>query len=181
MGFPESSVGKESACNVGDLVRFLGWEDPLDKGKATHSSILAWRISWIPRIESLGSQKVGHNWPTFTLSMSLFWAFLPSRDTSSIPGSRRFHGEGNGSPLQYSCLGNPWTEEPGGATVSGVAELDMTERRSTHTQGCFRGGWAVESYRVFDYCYPKSKCQQGFKSQGNPTTTVRVKSQTTNG
>ena len=28
------------------LVRFLGWEDPLDKGKATHSSILAWRIPW---------------------------------------------------------------------------------------------------------------------------------------
>jgi len=29
------------------LVRFLGWEDPLEKGKATHSSILAWRIPWI--------------------------------------------------------------------------------------------------------------------------------------
>ena len=28
------------------LVQFLGWEDPLEKGKATHSSILAWRISW---------------------------------------------------------------------------------------------------------------------------------------
>ena len=28
------------------LVRFLGWEDPLEKGKATHSSILAWRIPW---------------------------------------------------------------------------------------------------------------------------------------
>ena len=28
------------------LVRFLGWEDPLEKGKATHSGILAWRISW---------------------------------------------------------------------------------------------------------------------------------------
>ena len=28
------------------LVRFLGWEDPLEKGKATHSSILAWRIQW---------------------------------------------------------------------------------------------------------------------------------------
>ena len=40
MGFPESSVGKESACNVGDLVRFLGWEDPLEKEWATHSSIL---------------------------------------------------------------------------------------------------------------------------------------------
>ena len=37
----------------------LGWEDPLEKGKATHSSILAWRISWT--IQSLGSQRVRHN------------------------------------------------------------------------------------------------------------------------
>ena len=40
------SDGKESACNAGDLVRSLGWEDSLEKGKATHSSILAWRIPW---------------------------------------------------------------------------------------------------------------------------------------
>ena len=86
LGFPDSSVGKESACNAGDLglipglersagegigyplqysraslvaqlvknppamwetwVRSLGWENPLKKGKATHSSILAWRIPW---------------------------------------------------------------------------------------------------------------------------------------
>ena len=86
MGFPHSSVGKESTCNAGDPslipgpgrspgegigyplqyfgaslvaqlvknlpamqetpVRFLGWEDPLEKGKVTHSSILAWRIPW---------------------------------------------------------------------------------------------------------------------------------------
>ena len=39
-GFPGSSDCKESACNAGDLVRFLGWEDPLEKGMATHSSIL---------------------------------------------------------------------------------------------------------------------------------------------
>ena len=85
-GFPDSSVGKESACSVGDpslipgsgrstgegigyplqytwaslsaqlvknlpsmqetWVRSLSWEDPLEKGKATHSSILAWRIPW---------------------------------------------------------------------------------------------------------------------------------------
>ena len=31
-----------------------------------------------------------------------------------IPGLGRFPGEGNGNPVQYSCLGNPWTEEPGG-------------------------------------------------------------------
>ena len=86
LGFPDSSVGKESAISAGDPgsilgsgrptgegigyplqyswaslvaqlvknppaiqetpVRSLGWEDPLEKGKATHSSILAWRILW---------------------------------------------------------------------------------------------------------------------------------------
>ena len=37
-----------------------------------------------------------------------------TRDAGSIPGSGRPSGEGNGNPLQYSCLGNPWTEGPGG-------------------------------------------------------------------
>ena len=86
MGFPENSVGKESAFNAEDpssipgsersageeigypfqyswaslvaqllkslpamretWVHSLGWEDPLEKGKATHSSILAWKIQW---------------------------------------------------------------------------------------------------------------------------------------
>ena len=47
LGFPCGSAGKESACNVGDLGSIPGWEDPLEKVKATHSSILAWRIPWI--------------------------------------------------------------------------------------------------------------------------------------
>ena len=86
LGFPNSSVGKESTCNARDpslipgsgistgegigyplqyssaslvaqlvknlpaiqetRVQSLGWEDPLEKGKATHSSTLAWRIPW---------------------------------------------------------------------------------------------------------------------------------------
>ena len=46
LGFPGGSVGKESTCNAGDLGSILGWEDPLEKGKATHSSIMAWRIPW---------------------------------------------------------------------------------------------------------------------------------------
>ena len=98
-GFPDSSFGKESACNAGDLglipgsgrstgegigyplqyswtslvaqlvknppamretwVRSLGWEEPLEKGKATHSSILAWRIPWT--LQSMESQRVGHD------------------------------------------------------------------------------------------------------------------------
>ena len=40
--FPGGSDDKEYACKAGDL----GWEDPLEKEMATHSSILAWRIPW---------------------------------------------------------------------------------------------------------------------------------------
>ena len=43
-GFPGGSDGKASASNAGGLCSSLGREDPLEKGKATHSSILAWRI-----------------------------------------------------------------------------------------------------------------------------------------
>ena len=39
-GLPCGSAGQESVCSVGNL----GWKDPLEKGKAAHSSILAWRI-----------------------------------------------------------------------------------------------------------------------------------------
>ena len=46
-------------------VRSRGWEDPLEKGTATHSSILAWRIPWT--LQSMGSQRVGHDWATFTV------------------------------------------------------------------------------------------------------------------
>ena len=45
-GFPGSSDGKEFACNAGDLGLILGLEDPLGKGMATYSSILARRIPW---------------------------------------------------------------------------------------------------------------------------------------
>ena len=48
-------------------VRSLGREDPLEKEMAIHSSILAWRISWMEkptRLQSTGSQRVGHDWAT---------------------------------------------------------------------------------------------------------------------
>ena len=45
-GFPGSLAGKESSCMQETLVQFLGQEDALEKGMATHSSILAWRIPW---------------------------------------------------------------------------------------------------------------------------------------
>ena len=54
-------------------VRSLGWEDPLEKGMATYSSILAWRISWTEEpggLQSMGSQRVGH---TFTFMGIPWW------------------------------------------------------------------------------------------------------------
>ena len=45
-------------------VQSLGWEDPLEKGRATHSNILAWRIPWTEEpygLSSMGSQRVGHD------------------------------------------------------------------------------------------------------------------------
>ena len=74
-GFPGGSDGKESACNSGDpgsipgLVSILGREDPLEKGMVTHSSLLAWEIPWREepgRLQSKGSQRVGHNRVTNT-------------------------------------------------------------------------------------------------------------------
>ena len=59
-----SSDGKESACNADTQVQPLGREDPLEKGMATHSSILAWRIPWTEepgRLQSMGSQRVIHD------------------------------------------------------------------------------------------------------------------------
>ena len=45
-------------------VQSLGWEDPLEKEMATHSSTLAWKIPWMEepgRLQSTGSQRVGHD------------------------------------------------------------------------------------------------------------------------
>ena len=44
--FPHSSAGEESAHSAETWARSLGWEDPLETGKATHSSVLVWRGSW---------------------------------------------------------------------------------------------------------------------------------------
>ena len=46
-------------------VQSLGWEDPLEKGMATHSSILAWRIPWTEEpggLQSMGLQRIRHDW-----------------------------------------------------------------------------------------------------------------------
>ena len=69
VGFPGGSDSKEFTCNVGDLGSEGPWvgKIPLEKGMATHSNILAWRIPWTEEPGGLlftGSQRVGHDWAT---------------------------------------------------------------------------------------------------------------------
>ena len=80
-------------------VQFLGREDPVEKGQATHSGILGFPCG------SAGKE--------YTCNAG---------DLGSIPGLGRSPGEGKGYPLQYSGLENSMDY-----IVHGVAELDMTE------------------------------------------------------
>ena len=62
--FPVAQMVKNLPTMRGTWVQSLGREDPLEKGMATHSSILAWRILWTEEsggLQSMGSQRVGHN------------------------------------------------------------------------------------------------------------------------
>ena len=69
-------------------VRPLSWEDPLEKRKATHSSILAWRISWT--VQSMGSQRVGHDWATFPFPLSFWIYFLLNCSLHFTPGQPHY-------------------------------------------------------------------------------------------
>ena len=68
-GFPRGSDSRESACSADSStwVQFLGQEDPLEKGLATGSTILAWRSPWTEEpggLQSRGLHRVRYNWAT---------------------------------------------------------------------------------------------------------------------
>ena len=119
------------------------WKDPLEKDMATHRSILAWEIPWTEEpggLQSMGLQK-SQTWlstekamaphsstlawkipwteePGGLQSMGLLWVghdWATSLSLSCI-------GEGNGNPLQYSCLENPRDGGAWWAAVYGVAQ-----------------------------------------------------------
>ena len=69
--FLGGSDSKASAYNLGDWVQSLGREDLLEKGMATHSSILAWKIPWTDEPgwpQFMGSQRVEHDCATNTFT-----------------------------------------------------------------------------------------------------------------
>ena len=97
------------ACGLWCLLRSFGikahWYLELEKAMAPHSSTLAWTIPWTEepdRLQSMGSLRVRQDWAT-SLSLSCI-------------------GEGNGNPLQCSCLKNPRDRGACWAAIYGVAQ-----------------------------------------------------------
>ena len=86
MGFPDSSVGKEFTAIQQTVVWFLGWEDMLQKGQATHSTVLGLPL-WL-------------NWKKKKKSA------CNAGELGFTPGLGRASGEGKGYPFQYSGLEN---------------------------------------------------------------------------
>ena len=140
MGFPHSSVSKESACNAGDpgLIPGLGRSPGEGNGNPLQYSCLENpmdRGAWRATVYELA--RVGHNLATRLLLLHSGGSdsresTCNAGDPCSISGSERSLGEGNGNSLQYSCLENPMDRGAWWATVHGIAESDMTERRHFH-------------------------------------------------
>ena len=103
-------------------VQCLGREDPLEKEMAIHSSTLAWKIPWTEepdRLQSLGSQRVGHDWAT-SLSPSRYYEFYFCYNLFYRWGNRYFTGKYRqdliclglkpGEPMSRAL--NPYTQLP---------------------------------------------------------------------
>ena len=88
-------------------VRSLGQEYPLEEGMATHSSILAWRISWTEepgRLQSIGSQTVRHGSATTTFTFTLLEQWMGSRESQARYGSLVcFYSQAIGMGLPVIC------------------------------------------------------------------------------
>ena len=77
-------------------IRPLSWEDPLEKGMATHSSILAWIIPWAEepgRLQFMGSRRVGHDSATNTFAFTLYFHSFSKyiKSICGMPGLPRWH------------------------------------------------------------------------------------------
>ena len=73
-------------------IQSLGQEDPLEKGMATHSSILAWRIPWTEEpggLQSMGSQRVGRDWNDLARTLARTWGGEEATEQNAVLPARR--------------------------------------------------------------------------------------------
>ena len=92
---------------------------------ATHSSTLAQKIPWM---EEPGVHGVAKSWTQLRDTTEVKVSAWNAGDQGTIPGSGRSPGEGNGNPLQCSCLENPMEGGAWQATVHGVAKSRTTDK-----------------------------------------------------
>ena len=134
-------------------VRFLGWEDPLEKEMAIHSSTIAWKIPWTEepgRLQSMGSQRVGHDWATSCSHSCSDIIYLLNRNVypNSLPSfymvmhlflswklSLGFSGDANGKEpaCQWRRHNETWVWSPGW-------EDPLEEAMATHSSIL---GWRI--------------------------------------
>ena len=141
----------------------LCWEDPLENGTAPHSSLLAWRIPWTGdcgRLQSTGSQRVGHGWATFTFALQadslpsappgksyiISYVYLVAQMAKNLPAMQetQVRSLGQEDPLEKEMATHssilawriPWTEEAGGLQSMGSQRV--------------RHDWATNTDRYFN-------------------------------
>ena len=93
-------------------------------------------------------------------------------DPGSIPGSRRSPGEGNGNPLQYSCLDNPMDRRAWWATVHGV-----TESRTQLSDCTSVAGYKISTQKSLAFLYTNNEKSEREIKESTPFTiaTKRIK------
>ena len=157
-GFPGASHNQESTFSARDTGSNPGLGRPLERGMATHSSILAWRIPWTERLAGYSPLRCKEPNMIEWLTLSPFFFFPVTIRLCTKPGLPRwlngkesasqcrrhrrheFHlwvgkipWKGNGNPLQYSCLENPMDRGTWQATVHGVSKTQMLLNTEVHT------------------------------------------------
>ena len=99
------SGGKESTCNVGGPGSIFDWEDPLQKGMATHSSILAWKMLWTEdpgELQSMALQRIRYD--LVTCSHMLVMSPVPLRETKQMAAASELDWRNPYMPLYSSTL-----------------------------------------------------------------------------
>ena len=113
-GFPGGSDSKASACSAGDLGSIPGSGRSPCEGNGNHSSVLAWETPWTEepdRLQSMGSQRVGHDWATSHYVWNFFLG-LRFLKIKKIGGKNLLRGRGpSGSLNNYSSLFILWFKE----------------------------------------------------------------------
>ena len=153
------AVVKNPPANAGDKrVQSLAREDPLEEEMAAHSSISAWKIPWTEEsggLQSIGLQRVGHDWVTGFQSDWHLLCTIFNLPRSTIVGSYVKNEEGLATHSSVLAWRIPWTEEPGGLWSIGLKRAGHDWRDLAGRQAGMVRIWLASKVTV-SFCIPTS-------------------------